>query len=69
MDKPLSIRIKELRQDICDLINNSGLPISVIELIVSDVYGEVQTVSHKFYEHDLAEFNKESEDERNIQQD
>ena len=42
MNKPISVAIKETRQGICDVINASGLPISVIELIMSDVYGEVQ---------------------------
>ena len=59
MDKPLSMRIRELRQGICDLVNDSGLPISVIELVVSDVYGEVQVVSNKMYEQDMANFSSE----------
>lgn len=53
MNKPISISIKETRRGICDVINASGLPISVIELIVSDVYGEVQLVSRKQYEQDI----------------
>lgn len=53
MNKPISISIKETRQGICDVINASGLPISVIELIVSDVYGEVQHISRKQYEQDV----------------
>lgn len=59
MDKPLSMRIRELRQSICDLVNDSGLPISVVELVVSDVYGEVQVVSNKMYEQDTANFSSE----------
>ena len=53
MNKPISIAIKETRQGICDVINTSGLPISVIELIVSDVYGEVQLVARKQLEQDV----------------
>lgn len=53
MSKPISISIKETRQGICDVINASGLPISVIELIMSDVYGEVQLIARKQYEHDV----------------
>lgn len=53
MNKPISVAIKETRQKICDVINASGLPISVIELIVSDVYGEVQLVARKQYEQDV----------------
>ena len=53
MNKPISISIKETRQGICDVINASGLPISVIELIMSDVYGEVQLIARKQYEYDL----------------
>ena len=53
MNKPISISIKETRQGICDVINASGLPISVIELIMSDVYGEVQLIARKQYEHDV----------------
>ena len=53
MNKPISVAIKETRQGICDVINASGLPISVIELIMSDVYGEVQLIARKQYEYDL----------------
>lgn len=53
MNKPISISIKETRQGICDVINASGLPISVIELIMSDVYGEVQLIARKQHEYDL----------------
>ena len=53
MNKPISISIKETRQGICDAINASGLPISVIELIMSDVYGEVQLIARKQYEQDV----------------
>ena len=53
MSKPISIAIRETRQGICDVINASGLPISVIELIMSDVYGEVQLVARKQYEQDV----------------
>lgn len=63
MDKPISLRIRELRQGICNLINQSGLPISVIELVVSDVYGEVQVVSNKNYESDLLSYKEKGEDE------
>lgn len=63
MDKPISLRIRELRQGICDLINQSGLPISVIELVVSDVYGEVQVVSNKNYESDLLSYKEKGEGE------
>ena len=55
----MSMRIRELRQGICDLINDSGLPISIVELVVSDVYGEVQVVSNKMYEQDMANFSSE----------
>lgn len=53
MNKPISVAIKETRQEICNVINASGLPISVIELIVSDVYGEVQLVARKQLEQDV----------------
>lgn len=53
MNKPISVAIKETRQGICDVINASGLPISVIELIMSDVYGEVQLIARKQYEQDV----------------
>ena len=53
MSKPISVAIKETRQGICDVINASGLPISVIELIMSDVYGEVQLIARKQYEQDV----------------
>lgn len=63
MNLPLSIELKKLRQDICDLINSSGLPISVIELLMSDIYGEVQAVSRNMYEQDVVNYNKSLKEE------
>lgn len=60
MNKPISVSVKETRKKICDVINESGLPISVIELILSDVYGEVQVVSRQQYEADLKAMQEES---------
>lgn len=41
MNKPISISIEETKQSLIDVVNNCKLHPSIIELILKDVYWEV----------------------------
>lgn len=45
MEKPLSLRLKDLKKEINEVIINSGLPIYIIEPIFKDVYRDIANLS------------------------
>ena len=44
MEKPMSILIEETKQELIDVVNGCKLHPSIIELILKDVYWEVNQV-------------------------
>jgi len=44
MEKNINITIDEVRNALVDTINNSGLPIGVVELICKELYTKVQNL-------------------------
>ena len=52
MNKPITIIYEEFKQQLADLINNSGLPILMIEPILQNYLNEVRAVIKKQYETD-----------------
>lgn len=47
MEKTANIIIEELRQELVNKINSSGLPISVLEMIVGNIYKEIAELKVK----------------------
>lgn len=45
MDKPISIIIEETKKSLADTINNCNLHPSIIEMIIKDIYWEVNHLS------------------------
>lgn len=58
MDKPISLKIKDFKNDAVSLVNNSGLPLFVIEPILKDVLSAVQTKLEQEYLQDKAIYEK-----------
>lgn len=52
MEKPISLRIREFRNNAVNLVNTSGLPLFIIEPILKDVYSAVQIKSEQEYQQD-----------------
>lgn len=44
MDKPMSILIEETKQELIDVVNRCKLHPSIIELIIKDVYWEINQI-------------------------
>ena len=42
IDKPLSLKINDLKRDIVNLLNNSGISIFITETILKDLLFEIQ---------------------------
>ncbi len=59
MDKPLSVMINETKDNIRDIIVNSGVPMSLMELIISDTYNEIKDTAQLQYRADLIGYTRE----------
>lgn len=45
MEKPITVRIDEFKQSIVGLINNSGIPIVILQLLMKQLYEDVSSLA------------------------
>ena len=57
MDKPATLIREELIDDMVGLINNSGLPLFIIEPILKELYLEVKNGAQQQLESDKQQFH------------
>ena len=55
-NKPMSIAINELKEGIVTIVNNSGLPIYIAEMILKDILSDVTMVSNQVREKEYQEY-------------
>lgn len=68
MNKPISMAINETRISLLKICNESGLPACVLELIVKDLYNDVNRVSEnqlKKDEESYMQAQKEAQNSKN----
>lgn len=56
MNKPGTILYEEFKQSMADLINNSGLPIFIVEAVLQNYLNEARVIARNQYEADKAEY-------------
>lgn len=64
MNKPLTMVIKETQLKLANACNESGLPPSILDLIVQGIYSEIHSLAEKQYlqeETAYAQFIKNSD--------
>jgi hypothetical protein len=61
MNKPTTIVYEEFKQDLANLINNSGLPAFIIEPVLRDYLNETRAIMQRQYQLDKAEYEKSLE--------
>lgn len=59
MNEPITIVYEDFRKELANLINNSGLPAFIIELILKDYLNETSMVRQRQYLSDKAQYEKE----------
>ena len=64
MEKPISIILEELKQDIANSINNSQLPLAIIEPVMKDLYNEIVTLAQKQLIKDKENYKKSQEEDK-----
>ena len=57
IQKPLSVARNDLMSDMVDAINNSHLPIMIVEYVVKDLYMDVRAMAQKQYDKEQEEYN------------
>lgn len=62
MKKPFSLMVQETKQELVDIINKSNLHPSVIEMIVKDIYWEVNRLNIETLKKEKEQFIKESDE-------
>lgn len=58
-EKPVAIRIAELKTKISMAVSECKLPPCVIEPIIGNIYNQVAAAAEKELAHELEEYNKE----------
>ena len=58
MNKPISMVYDEFKQQLADLINNSGLPVFLVEPILLNYLSEVKILVKKQYEMDKVQYEE-----------
>lgn len=55
-NKPLSLLIGELKQNIAEIINHSGLPIYISEMVLKDIANDVTQASSRVKETEYQQY-------------
>lgn len=58
MEKPISLKLKDFKNDAVNLINTSGLPLFVIEPILREVLVAVQNKAEQEYQQDKIRYEQ-----------
>ena len=58
MNKPISMIMEESKQQIIEAINNTKLDAYFLEIILRDIYAEVQQIASKQYISEKMEYEK-----------
>ena len=56
LEKPITLIRQEFIEGLADYINNSGLPLFMLETILKDVYMEIRDMSQKQYEFEKKQY-------------
>lgn len=60
-EKPLSVAITEVKKGIASIINGSGLPIYISEMIVKDIYNDIVQVSNQVKDTEYTQYIQSQE--------
>lgn len=60
-EKPLSVAITEVKKGIASIINGSGLPIYISEMIVKDIYNDIVQVSNQVKDTEYTQYMQSQE--------
>lgn len=62
MEQNILVTIEQTKQQIATIINNSNLPIFVLEPMIKDIYVELSELRKKMLEQELSKVNSPTEE-------
>ena len=65
MDKPLTVRYMEFKQNLISLINSADIPLFIVRYVLAEALEMVDKVSANEVKRELAEYKKAKEEEEN----
>lgn len=65
MDKPITIQIEEIKDNLANILNNSNLPLFVIRYILKDLYSEVCNLYNQQVINDKTEYQNYINSQKN----
>ncbi len=60
--KPISIAIRETKQELVEVLNNSGLPIDVMVMIVAGLFNSINEQAERSYTQDVENYKSETDE-------
>lgn len=63
MNKPITIVYEEFKENFANIINDSGLPACMIELVLENYLNEIKIIVKKQYEFDKKQYEESANDE------
>lgn len=69
MNKPLSMVIKETKMKLANICNESGLPASILDLIVQGIYSEIHSIAEKQFADEERAYIEATKNAKNIEDD
>ncbi len=63
-EKPLSVAITEVKKGIASIINGSGLPIYISEMIIKDIYNDIIEVSNQVKDTEYSQYIQAQETQK-----
>ena len=67
MEKPITLRINELKTNLVNTINEANLPPFLLEQILRELYGEVSTLATNQAKKEKDEYYKSLQEKENIE--
>lgn len=64
MEKPVSLVLNDLKQEIVDSINKTNLPLCIVEPVLKDLYAEIATLAKQQLAKDKEEFESSQKEEK-----
>lgn len=61
-EKPITLKVEELKENIAATLNESGLPIFLLDYIIKDLYNEIHILSENQLLKDKQSYAKSQEE-------
>lgn len=68
MEKPITLKLNEFKNNAVSLVNTSGLPLFIVEPILKDLLSAVQVKMEQEYQRDKAVYEQSLQEEKTTEE-